>query len=269
MEAWLQELEGHYVVGLTGEPYREVAFYARPPGWEMEAHLHEWYQLIFVADGSLELTTGGRRHLLGRGQCALIPPGCIHALRTPAGYRQIGINLRACRDARGIVEMLDAHARTFAILERPQWHEAGELLWQEGRALSPRSRLQLVHTLDGLLLSATEPEPAPGRADPFQQALVAALRARLAAPPALEELCAAMRMSGAHLERRCRQCFGCGVIALFNRIRLDEACLLLRTSTDPVETIGRRLGFYDAAHFSRFFKRKLGLSPLHYRKRRS
>ncbi len=51
--------------------------------------------------------------------------------------------------------------------------------------------------------------------------------------------------------------------------RLDYAGLLLNTSTKPVNEISFESGFENTTHFSKVFKEKFGVSPLHFRKQSS
>jgi transcriptional regulator GlxA family with amidase domain len=52
-------------------------------------------------------------------------------------------------------------------------------------------------------------------------------------------------------------------------LRMVEAKRLLRTTQLPISAIGSQVGFTDPFHFSRFFRRKTGISPRIYRQRSS
>jgi AraC-like DNA-binding protein len=54
-------------------------------------------------------------------------------------------------------------------------------------------------------------------------------------------------------------------LAYISELRLERAKQLLRSSALPIEEIGQRVGFDDAAYFSRFFRRYAGLPPSSYR----
>jgi len=50
------------------------------------------------------------------------------------------------------------------------------------------------------------------------------------------------------------------------RKRIEQAQLMLQRSNDKLDTLADRLGFSDAFHFSKTFKRLTGVSPADYRK---
>lgn len=54
-----------------------------------------------------------------------------------------------------------------------------------------------------------------------------------------------------------------------NMKKLREAQRLLLTSVLPIRGIAEELNFYDAADFSRHFKREIGMTPLEYRQQNS
>ena len=50
-------------------------------------------------------------------------------------------------------------------------------------------------------------------------------------------------------------------------LRLEEAKQMLEAGEQPVEAIANEVGYEDAAFFSRLFRRKVGLTPVQYRRR--
>lgn len=47
--------------------------------------------------------------------------------------------------------------------------------------------------------------------------------------------------------------------------KLNQACFLLRFTSNTIESISLKLGYYSAFQFSRDFKKKFNVSPKHYR----
>lgn len=96
--------------------------------------------------------------------------------------------------------------------------------------------------------------------------LIQLLQRNLGQKLLVKHICAELGMSQTQLERFVSQQFGCGVIKLHNTMHLNEACQLLAGHKEKsLEHIADRLGFYDLAHFSRYFKRKLKMTPYQYR----
>lgn len=78
-------------------------------------------------------------------------------------------------------------------------------------------------------------------------------------------LAAEARMSPASFVRHFRSATGSGPREYLIRMRLEEACILLRTSDLSISEIAAESGFPDSNYFSRLFKRKNGISPREYR----
>jgi AraC-like DNA-binding protein len=53
------------------------------------------------------------------------------------------------------------------------------------------------------------------------------------------------------------------------RVRLDAAARRLASTSIPAAQIAVEAGFADQSHFTRRFKQHYGMTPAHFRKRRS
>jgi transcriptional regulator GlxA family with amidase domain len=67
--------------------------------------------------------------------------------------------------------------------------------------------------------------------------------------------------------RRFREATGLGPLEYVHTVRLEEAKQMLEATDSPVEAIANEIGYEDAAFFSRLFRRKVGLTPVQYRRR--
>ncbi|MBU0557951.1 MAG: AraC family transcriptional regulator [Alphaproteobacteria bacterium] len=83
-----------------------------------------------------------------------------------------------------------------------------------------------------------------------------------------EELARAAALSETSLHRQFRKFFGTTPARFANKLRITEAKHRLRQTRDPIEILAFELGFSDASHFSREFRKTTGESPAEYRKRR-
>jgi len=69
----------------------------------------------------------------------------------------------------------------------------------------------------------------------------------------------------AHLARVFRRFHGCTVGDYVRKLRFELGCRLLANSDRPLVEIALSAGYADQSHFSRSFKRQMGLSPAAFR----
>lgn len=108
--------------------------------------------------------------------------------------------------------------------------------------------------------STTEPE-----GDPLQRA-VAHLVFRLHCPLKLTEVASRIAFtSPGNLSRLFRQQHGLSFQAYLQRLRLEKAAELLRTTRLPIARIAKRVGYRDVSRFGQHFKRLFEATPAVYR----
>jgi AraC-like DNA-binding protein len=88
----------------------------------------------------------------------------------------------------------------------------------------------------------------------------------MAAPPSLQELADAVGANRFVLLRQFRHRVGLPPHAYVLRLRVDRARSLLARGAD-IADVAFLLGFSDQSHFSRLFKRVVGIPPGDYRRR--
>jgi len=80
------------------------------------------------------------------------------------------------------------------------------------------------------------------------------------------ELAALVRLSLSHFHRRFKVSFGEPPALYIMRQRMSRAQDLLVTSAVPLSHVALECGLYDQAHFSRAFRRNVGISPRVFRR---
>jgi AraC family transcriptional regulator len=68
-----------------------------------------------------------------------------------------------------------------------------------------------------------------------------------------------------HLARAFRQHHYCTIGEYIRKLRVEFACCEITTTDSSLAEIAARTGFYDQSHFSRTFKRIIGVTPREYR----
>ncbi|QJD84865.1 response regulator [Cohnella herbarum] len=73
-------------------------------------------------------------------------------------------------------------------------------------------------------------------------------------------------MSPSHLSTLFRQEMGINFLDYLHQYRIEKAKQLLRKGNEKVYAVARQVGYYDEAHFVRFFKKWTGMLPSQYKK---
>lgn len=107
-----------------------------------------------------------------------------------------------------------------------------------------------------------------GTVDSGLRAVVRLIRDNLHRQIPVEELARVACMSESTLHRSFRKSFGTTPARFATQMRVSEAKEKLRKSDTPLETLAYDLGFADASHFGRVFRKTTAESPAEYRRRR-
>ncbi|RCK68710.1 helix-turn-helix domain-containing protein [Desertihabitans brevis] len=108
------------------------------------------------------------------------------------------------------------------------------------------------------------PDPPPPD-EPRVRRAVEVLHASLAQPVSLATLAEQVGLSRYHLLRLFRRHTGRTPHEYLLALRLEQARRLLRETGLPVGQVAVRCGFVDASHFSKTFRRAVGVAPSAYR----
>ena len=84
----------------------------------------------------------------------------------------------------------------------------------------------------------------------------------------MEQLAHNMYLSPVYISKIFKEETGESPINYLIKIRLEKAKdILLKDVNSSIKNIANQVGYEDAYHFSKLFKKYYGISPLHYRKR--
>jgi AraC family transcriptional regulator len=232
-----------------------------PPGYVQSAFDPDLPYLAFVLDGSLEKSFRRRTMRLDRSSGVTMPAGAWHGARFGAEGARIAI-VRP-RDASGpLAECLDRlvelRGRSLSWLA---WRLAGEL--RASDAAAPLAAEGFALELLAETSRETRRERHAGRSQPWLRTAEEMLRAGHCA--GLSELANAVGVHPTHLAREFRVRYGTSVGDYGRRVRLAWAATELAGSDTTLATIAIQAGFADQSHFTRVFKRYIGVTPARYR----
>lgn len=132
--------------------------------------------------------------------------------------------------------------------------------------------LELLILIDRLFMAPAgleSPGPAPlplaeaGSGTKTAEVLVY-LHSHYAEDLSLRRLCEAFHTNHTSLTQQFRRDTGVSIVAYLVQLRLRVASSILRDTTLPIGEIVERVGFRDATHFGRTFRRHLGSTPSEY-----
>jgi AraC family transcriptional regulator len=215
--------------------------------------------LAIVVDGAMEKSFGGGMSF-GAGSALTMPAGARHGARFGRqGARIVIVKARTATGAISFERLEEFRGGGFCVL--------GRRLAAELRATDEAAPL----AAEGLaleLLAAVSREREARRSDRVPVWLSAAeelLRARIGDCVRLSELAAAIGVPPVQVARGFRARYGVSVGEYGRRVRLEWASDQIARGGRPLAEIAVEAGFADQSHFTRLFKRYVGMTPGRYR----
>ena len=95
--------------------------------------------------------------------------------------------------------------------------------------------------------------------------VLAFMRKNLRNTLSLKQLAEFANMSCCHFARKFKETAGCAPMEYFNRLKIQEASFMLRTTSLEIKEISNNLSFNNPFYFSEVFKKITGVSPRIYR----
>lgn len=257
VEAWAPKLPG----------IREV-FHARLVDYAYPPHCHDTWAVLIVDEGAIRYDLDHRECLAAGSTVTILPPGIPHDGRPgpgAAGFRKREFYLDesvlspALADAAvDKTALRDAPLRTALALLHEQL-----ALDVMAPGMGAEARLALIaERITGHLTPAARPPAAPPSRQVARQ-LREMLDSRFSGDIRLAEAAAALDRSVPHLIRSFTREFGLSPHAYVTSRRIDAARRLLLSGLPPAE-VATAVGFYDQAHFTRYFRRHTSATPAAY-----
>jgi LacI family transcriptional regulator len=143
-------------------------------------------------------------------------------------------------------------------------HQAAEVL--DGR-MQGRKRLPQATLIAPLGIVTRQSTDTLAMGDPAVVRALSFLRQRATQPVRVGEMARHAGVSRRVLERRFMDLLHRSPADQIRRTHLDHACRLLIETDLPMGRVAELSGFSSQAYFSDLFRRQLGLTPVHYRRK--
>lgn len=241
---------------------------------EFPEHLHDHIEILFVLEGGIDVKIMGQSRELEAGDCAVIFPQQIHSYRTP----------RECRVRLFIFDSsltgMYLHSLRKYVPACP-FLPSGEL---PGDAVLALDRLyglscagdkaqdvMLCSAWIQVLLALAWPGLAPVKREQSGDMeltcrLLQYVMEHFQEPLTLETLARELHVNKYYISSLFSERLGMHFRQYLNRIRLDYAMQLMRSTRAPLIDIWAEAGFNSQRSFNRAFSDIMGMTPMEYRK---
>lgn len=241
------------------EPFLLINTMACESGFVLDkSHTHTFYHVNYIFDGSVDIVSKNRI-TVAAGQAFILPPGIEHNLYTENGYRQFGVDIALSSHPLSRAAETAAEGK-ITLSNRFKTDLSFEKISALIKSPTEFNLLKLKNAAEKAVLQAIE------HCGKYENEFILKLDAAIDECFDLNGICNKMGYSRTQLERLAVKNVGCSVMEYGARHKLDRVCALLETTSAPLFYIAQQTGFFDAAHLTRFFKKRMGITPGQYRK---
>lgn len=233
------------------------------------AHFHKAHEIVIFEEVSGVLVTDDARFDLAPGCGVHIPSTGVHDFELGGG-----------RSKWTLIHYYPNFAQSETLanpicvnIGAPERKQLPTLCYWLADAVSARRVQEARCYLDLILLILERAKPllsdgvsrahALSRFRPF----LSRMRDEPSATLSLSEAASLCHLSTAYFSRLFRVVFGCGFADYMLQTRLENAALLLASTSAPVFDISYKAGFGSHAYFAAQFRRRFGTTPTEFRRR--
>jgi AraC-like DNA-binding protein/quercetin dioxygenase-like cupin family protein len=241
-----------------------------PARWNQRHQVDPFGRLYYIESGSGWLEMRGECIALRPERLYLIPAQVVHSYGTADHVIIRWLHFTA--QLLGGLDLFDFLECACDVTPADPDHVA-ELMARIVRAFesaTPASEVEqrgLLMEALALFVATADPESQAARRRHFERFrnVLAHIDSHLSAPLRVAELAELMHLDQAYFSRLFSRHFGCSPAKYITRKRIQAAQRMLLQSDDTLAALAARLGFVDAFHLSKVFKRLTGVTPSAFR----
>lgn len=247
--------------------------------WHIRVHQHaELVQLLYLHKGQAEIEVEGERYVVNESSIQVVPSLCVHGFRFSPGTQgyvlSLALPLLSKLEAQfgGQLDVLSQpgcipvkrssrHIRSvFTTLLEEYTHEND-------------AREMMLYSLLGVLLVWLNRQGTPSKViedkserkrgvlRQFARLVESHYREHLS----LSEYAQRLGVSTTHLNCLCREFHGASALSVLHQRLLLEAKRSLQYTSMTITQVSDYLGFSDVTYFSRFFRKRGGMTPKEFK----
>ncbi len=243
-------------------------------GYIYKGESHDFWEIVFVLEGKLQVTAGERILVLDEGQAIVHNPMQFHALSCSKGtdvkiliFSFAGKHIPPLQDK---VYQISDIAEILRLYEHAQncfeFDDICFCAYKDDKNEANKFVKELELFLMGLADNLVAPKEVTTQGAKNYNAVIKLLNENIDRRLSVPEIAKLCNMSSISLQKTFSRFANIGVMEYFNRLKIEKAKQYLKEGNSVKET-ALRLGFYDTNYFSTVFKRITGNSPNKVRNR--
>ncbi|RUS45124.1 AraC family transcriptional regulator [Cohnella sp. AR92] len=265
-------------------------------GYVFEGEQHDFWELLYVDKGSVEVRADERIHQLEQGSIIFHKPGEFHTVQVSQQHKPPNLFVLSFECASPYMDRFENQVLKLGTRERnllslllqegihsfepPYDNSHGhELVSREDAPFASEQAMRnhletlligLIRELDDANRRELPPhrKPASFQTEKAEQQtaerILSYMRSHLAEPLTLDALCRELHIGKSRLKEIFLAQAGTGPMECFKQLKIEEAKSLIRERQYNFTEIASMLGYGSIHYFSRAFKKATGMSPSEY-----
>ena len=233
------------------------------------AHMHDAVEIIYVLNGSMEVTVGGKRVVLLPGDTAVAFPGVVHSydvvsddikgimiMFLPGIIDEYNMPLRTMRPTDPAIKLINRHPDMDTAIRR-----AAELT-------EPRLKIAYLHVVLACVINCLDLVPAEKQqVAKLTDKVLQYVSNHFTEALSLDNTAEALGISRIYLSHIFSQQLHINFRQYINTLRINRACKLMRDPSYSITQIAFMCGYENQRTFHRAFLDQCGMKPNEYRAR--
>lgn len=239
--------------------------------WKVVRDVETASRLYYIRNGSGHIGHHGRKYKLKPGRVYLIPANSGFTCGCPDKVEIWWLHFSAhLEQGISLFDYLPCSSYEF---DASEWRNAASMFGRLADLHKMKSSCSSEMESQGILLTllaaffkGAEPERRKNEKIVRLQPVLDYIEQNLKNKINVAELAGKVSLERAYFSTLFASIYGMPVHKYIINRRLETAKIILRNSTEKIDTIGRELGFSDGFHFAKVFRKHTGLTPREFRR---
>lgn len=235
-------------------------------------HSHrDFYEMHFFTKGRGVFHQRGSRIPARPGTWCLTGPKVAHRIERPRGEGPMHFAFIQFRpddvSAPWLATLAERHPVPRTAVPGMAWDRPVQEMVEAFGKPTPHRAERAGHLLLAFLFAMADLDSTPGKVSPLVAEALVRMDEALVTGGSHRHLARDLGVDPSTLWRAFHRDLGASPVAVFQGRRLEQVRTALVETREPIARIAERFGYTDGFHLSRDFRKRVGVSPRHYRQR--